>query len=152
MYSEILESVITKKDLDLLWQEVDILLASSYKEGKENFDSALKEKVRYTTASLIKDELNKIDLNKVDYLKGLHQCLTKFSLLKLTLAREPSERSLLTIIDWARNNISINIVIDINIDESIISGAIIIFQGKYKDFSLRKRFAETIAKKFSLNN
>ena len=60
--------------------------------------------------------------------------------MKLTLAFEPDRTSLQKIWLWASQNIAKNIVLDLDYDSQLIAGAVITWNGKYRDASYLPKY------------
>lgn len=147
MYSEILSKVRTKREAVRLEEEVDLLSASLYKTGKGEYESVLKESVRSWVAEEIKGELERESISKADYLKGLKKRLSEIKTLRLTLAQEPTEGGLNMVQSWIRSNLGEGIISDINFNPRLIAGAVVIYNGKYTDLSLKNRFRTVLESK-----
>lgn len=84
--------------------------------------------------------------NQLEYKKQIDQLAEKLGTVKtiqLTLAFKPDTNAIVTFSDWVKKNISIDTVIDIQYDQSIVGGAQMIYNGMYKDYSVRKNIAST---------
>lgn len=147
MYSEILSTVRTKQELDLLSQEIDLLSASLYKDHGTEFETILEGSVRAKVSAEIKNALSKSQTKKSEFLKGLSAELTKLKVLKLTLAIEPTEKNISKYFQWVEANIGKGVVLDVDFDKKLIAGTIISYQGEYRDYSLKKIFDEKFATK-----
>src|SRR5579859_6742440 len=102
IYSEINNLISTTVDLNMMNDELDLLEESLYKTGNDNFELVLSEKVREEFQLLIKKA---IDIEKGDreaVFKKVREHLTEIKLLELTLALDPSKKSLDKIIAWLR--------------------------------------------------
>lgn len=142
MYSELLSHIRTKSDVWQLEDEVDLLLDHLYKGKAGDFDLALKKDVRSWVSELLTSAFASPDSKKDDYLRGLKVAVEKLRELKLTLAFEPTQNSIEKIHDWVRKNIGEGVILDITFNPTIFAGAIVIFEGEYRDLSLRNKFKE----------
>ena len=118
MYSDILDQVTTKPELDALVGEIDIYRDNMYRSGKEPVREVL---VKY------KDELDK-----------LRQAALDLPVVRLTLALTPPGNWILEIRNWVIKALGKPVVLDMAVDKSILGGAIVENAGKYGDYSLRK--------------
>lgn len=141
MYSEILNTLKTNRDLINLKEEVDLLLSSLY-GSVGAFDKVLIEKVRVGTSGIVSDALAKSKVDKAQFLKGLIKELESFKVFKLTLATEPTKKNINNICEWVRTNVGERIVLEISQDSSIIAGTIFSYKGEYRDLSFAKVFEE----------
>ncbi len=66
----------------------------------------------------------------------------KLKKLELYLAREPGGDFLKEINGWVKESFGEDVVLKITVDGSILGGAVVIYEGKYFDGSLRKKIME----------
>lgn len=117
----------------MLW-EIGELEKAIFKTDPNIFNETLNSKVRATTADFISSEIAGKD--KTEFFKGLKDQLNSLKYLELTIAFEPTLESLSRISDWARKNIAEGLCLDIKRDKRIIGGAIVSYNGRFKDYSL----------------
>ncbi|GAF70006.1 unnamed protein product [marine sediment metagenome] len=149
MYSHILSKIKTTEEADKLNEEIDLLLNSFFEErepGQTGFDYALKNKVRAWLSSILSEELSKEGVDTEFFLEELKKKLTTFKILKLDLAFEPTEAVIERMSLFARKNISEDVLLEINHLPNLIGGAVIIYEGEYRDFSLKKPVEEEFRK------
>ena len=77
----------------------------------------------------------------------IKQEISKVKVLKLYLAIDPTPQIIENTSSWVKENLGEDVVLDIERDETILGGAIISFDGQYKDFSLRKTLDEIFKSK-----
>jgi F0F1-type ATP synthase delta subunit len=111
---------LTKDQVDLLKQEIDILINNKYQSKK-------KKTVRESTIL----ELEKSGTS----LESWKSEIENLRYLNLTLAYEPTRVNINTFSAWVKKNVGENVVLDINVDPAIIAGAQIVWNGKYKNYS-----------------
>ena len=142
-YQVLIDSTLTKYDVVKLGEEIDMLLKSLYQLEIDKFEQNLKAEVRVGVATEIRKLLQgNIDQNKGEIkaiLTSGYRVVCSLPVLKLVLAFEPSEQVIVDISHWARLNLERGIIIDLSIDRSISGGAVIIYRGKFYDFSVRKK-------------
>ena len=146
MQSKILSKIKTKRDSEKLSYEIEILLSSLYEEKGAGFDNALKTKVRAWVAEDIGQDIDKLGMDKKDYLDNLAKELKNFKTLRLDLAYEPSFESIDRIYAFVANNFGERILLDLNCVHDLVGGARVIFEGKYFDFTLKKAFEQEFSK------
>lgn len=134
-YRNICDQIITKDDLDILAAEIDLIIASSF-ETKDKLRDVLNDKVRKKIGDIFQDGINR-GVNLPVFLKKLQQKLESFKILNLYLAFDPTQKFINQVYSWVKINMGLEIVLDIQKDSSVVAGAVIVFQGIYKDFSLR---------------
>jgi F0F1-type ATP synthase delta subunit len=75
-------------------------------------------------------------------LVNLEQELQRLRVFEVTLAFEPTVSFLEKLFLWVRENIGQGIILKLEKDESIIGGAIVSFEGKYLDLSIKSKLEE----------
>lgn len=143
MYSDILSEIKTSSDRDLLIGELEAIKKALFSSKKAELEEILKSELRLSTASIIKNQMEK-GVEMKDYLSGLIYALNNLPEVKLTLGFEPSETTLLIIYSWLTANIAKQMVVNIEIDSKILGGAVISYNGKYYDGSLVKTLEATL--------
>lgn len=138
MYSDILEKVRTQKEAQELREEVELLMASLYRVGEEDFNKTLDMKIKAWFADGLRKAFEKGG-NKESYLKGLKKELEELEVVKLTLGFEPSIEVIENIHSWVWKNAGKTVVLDLSYNPAILGGAIIAYKGKYEDYSLRSK-------------
>ncbi len=131
MDSNIFSLITTKSDIDTIMGEIDILSDSLFRTGEADFEHTLKSKIRLTTAKFFESRKEELDTIKSQLISA--------RIVKLTLAFEAKTADAEKILAWLRKNIDPNCVLDLAHDKNLLGGAIIEFEGKYIDMSLRKQ-------------
>ena len=62
--------------------------------------------------------------------------------ITLTLAFQPDDATISLFSDWIKKNIRADLLIDLQFDTSIVGGVLLIADGAYKDYSVRKKLAD----------
>ena len=62
--------------------------------------------------------------------------------LIIYLSFEPESLQIESINSWLKKNLSQNILFDIKIDRELLGGAVLVYKGVYKDYSLRAKIQE----------
>lgn len=140
MDSKLLSSVRTTDERNLLLGELHMLEHSLYRTGPQGFDEVLTNQVRAWVAGIIKDEINSGISDKKQYLRELIEQLKSVRLLKITLGCDPSEGILQAISEWVSKNLGTGAVADVEVDESLLGGARVAYEGKYSDQTLLMRW------------
>ncbi len=144
LYYDVLRDIKTIEQLEEFSSDIDNILSSLFKVKNKNIEEILNKTVGQKTLGIVKKlvETNKIDAsdyNSLDkLLNGIKQDLRKIRILKMFLAIDPTSEIIDHVFDWVKKNLGEGIVLDIDKDESILGGAIISFNGTYKDFSLKR--------------
>lgn len=120
---------LTKDQVDVLKQEIDVLMSSKYQSKRE--ESVRESTLQELESRRVKEHENVLENWKVE--------LENLRSLKLTLAYEPTRTNILTFSNWAKKNVAEDVILDINIDPAIVAGAQIIWNGKYQDHAYIQR-------------
>ena len=151
--NDILGDIKTVAELDNFLAEIENVLASLFKVKNKSIDQILDKMVGKSTADTLRKliEKNKIDSSNFSSLEkllnDLKEDLKKMKILKISLAIDPSKEQIDHIFDWVKENLGKGIILDIDKDESILGGAVISFNGQYKDFSLKRTLEEIFKSK-----
>lgn len=149
-YKGLIDLILTTEDVSKLSEEIDILLKGLYHVESSEFEQKLREEVRMRVAGEIRKLIGGSVGQGKEEVKGIlasaYKAVCDLPILKLILAFEPSEVVINDISRWARVNLEKGILIDLSMDRNILGGAVIIYRGKFYDFSVRKRLHETFEK------
>lgn len=135
MREEVFNKIRIKEEVENLLIVIDQLLAGLYqRRDRLAADLVLPE--------FLNEELIKFDRDHPEvterYLLELKKQLLNLPVVKLSLAIEPPSDLLERIVLWVRSKMEAGTILEIVIDEGVIGGAIITFNGRYQDFSLKK--------------
>jgi len=72
-----------------------------------------------------------------DLTDRLHTCKS----MQLTIAFQPNEETITYFSDWVKKNVRKDLLIDLHFDKAIVGGALVIADGAYKDYSVKKNLA-----------
>lgn len=155
IYYDVLKTLRTKQEVDQFLIQIDTLLARLFKTTSGSFEENLKKITSLNFALLLKEALSKNNINPDNrqdlegFLNDLKNEARKLKVIKLEIAFDPPDETISNIFDWISRNMGKGIILDITSNPSLIGGAIITFEGKYKDLSLKKRFEDIFQKKYS---
>lgn len=79
----------------------------------------------------------------------IQKTISSLSVLTLTLAFQPSDKTLQAVSEWFILNIKKQVLFDIQVDKNLIAGAVITYNGKYLDASIRQKFNLILKKALS---
>lgn len=144
-YDRILEDIKTVEDLHLIAAEIDMLAESVYKANPEIFKHTLNTNLQRNltdalTLSLTEQAIS-FDNHQAlqQYFHGLKQFITTLPILQLTLAYHPSNEQIEALALWARQQTGKPVILQLHFNKHLIGGAIITFEGRYIDLSLKKK-------------
>lgn len=150
IYFDLLTSLKTTKQATLLASEIDTLTQTLFKSEKMSLEKALTA-ISATNAQKIMQAFseNNLDTNDKDvvrdFLDTLKSLIKKFKIIKLVLAFDPTLKTIEKIHNFVKEKMGIGYILDIDVSQDLIGGAIVIFNGKYNDFTLRKRLEDVFA-------
>jgi hypothetical protein len=71
-------------------------------------------------------------------LDELSDKLRKCKSIQLTIAFQPNEDAIALFSDWIKKNVRPDLLLDLQYDKSIVGGALLISEGVFKDYSVKK--------------
>ena len=152
IYFDLITSLKTTQEADNLSLEIDTIASKLFQSEKVSLEKALtsisSNSAERITEIFQKNNLDMTDKEDVrDFLDTLADLIKKFKVIKLILAFDPTKEMIENIHEAVSENIGVGYILDVEIDESVLAGAIIVFKGKYKDFTLRRTLEEIFANK-----
>lgn len=78
------------------------------------------------------------------FVEQIQERIATMPLLTLTIAFEPTERTLRAIAEWFLVNTNKQVLLDVRLDKNIIGGAVVSVNGKFFDFSVRPQFENVL--------
>jgi ATP synthase delta (OSCP) subunit len=142
MYSDILSLIKTTTESADFLQEIDLLTSGLYKKAQTPVDTDLAKHLRPDFALILK----KVPQNTWRaYLSGLREAISQMRVLRLTLAIIPTTAVLQDATAWVKTNVGTDVVVETQVDPSLIGGAVVNFAGKFRDLSLKPSFEKELA-------
>lgn len=158
IYLDILSDIKTVSDLSLFLSSINDLASSLYElKGGTN------EKISKYLSNQQKDKIiaycrdNQINIEDPislqKFLFSLSDELKTVPQITLYLVSEPKDKVINQISEWIYLNLNKKILLNIQIDRKIIGGAVIVYKGIYKDYSLNEKLDQMLSEgKLNLNN
>jgi len=146
-----LSSTKTQEERKRLYSEISLVQDALFRQ--QDFKKILDTKVspqlgNYISGFLQDRPLNAHAIEKIaDRLAEIKKKLDGLKIVSLTLAIEPKKSTIDKIIFFVREHIEKDIIIEINVEPNIIGGAIIVFNGLYRDYSLKTKLDEVFRTK-----
>ena len=114
-------------------------------EQELNRQFGLRKKDRFLT--ILRENNVSIESNQAikDFFTKLQEMAAKIPVLSVILAFEPTDKTLEVLSDWCMLNIKKQMLFDLQVDQRLIGGAAIQYNGKYLDFSVRPEVEKTIS-------
>jgi hypothetical protein len=147
MYSNVFENVKTKDDLYRLKEGLDKLDSAYYKNPGLRFSDKPIENLSLDFYSQLAQLVESYGLEKVIF--DLRKEIELHKEIKFTLAFEPASGLAKTICTWVKEKLGERIVIDFDVDKSILCGFVIVYEGRVIDKSLKKPVEEWINTNYS---
>jgi hypothetical protein len=117
-----------------------------------NFENALTQQLGVNKADkfltiMRENNVNPASLSTVkEFVTVLTQRIMTMPVITLTVAFEPNDQALKSVSEWFVINMKKQLLFDIKIDQTIIAGATVTYQGKFSDFSIRETFNQILKK------
>ena len=138
MYSELYQLARTQEERETLKEELNTLSASLY-ERQGAFEQALAGRVRPAVAEAIKRTLQEAKVtDRAKFFEEAAGALDSLKVLELTVAIDPKGGSIERIWQWVRKNVGEGIILKFTVDRSIGAGAVLVYKGKFRNYSLKK--------------
>lgn len=152
IYSDLITSLKTTREVEELSSEIDTIESALFNSEKVLLEKMLgsisEASAKRITEIFLKNNLDMTDKEEIrDFLDTLKDLIRKFKVIKIILAFDPTRATIKNIHEYISVNIGIGYILDIEVLESVLAGAIVIFNGQYKDFTLRKSLEEAFTNK-----
>jgi len=149
IYQNFVENILTLEALNDRVEDIEETKRWIYKDGKKPLNEKIKGRVSENFRSLIfqleaADELPNARKELTAFFKGAIEYAEKIPSVKLSLAFLPSQDFLKKISNWLASELGKKAVVDVSVDETIIAGATIEYDGEYRDFSFAAKLDEVI--------
>jgi len=141
MYSDLIKLARTKDEAFRVSEQLEVVLEALYQNSPEALNLALSKKIDTELSKVLKEAFEK-GVDKVKFLKGAKEVLGELKEISLTIAFDPREETKTQLAGWVRKNLGEGVILDLKKDERVVGGAVIISQGNFRDFSLRKKIRE----------
>jgi F0F1-type ATP synthase delta subunit len=147
LYKELFAEIHTVTESWDLMHQIDNLSQSLFNTKmtfKEKIDLYLEFSIKNNLLMLLeKSGVDMEDANAVEkFLADLKGRIKDIPVFEFEIAYEPNSTTVKHIAEWIYFNLKQNVLIDVKVNTDIVGGAIIGFNGKMGDFSLRKRIEE----------
>ncbi len=149
IYQKFVENVLTLEQLNVRVEDIEETKRWIYKLAHKPLNEKIKSSVSENFRSLVSQlevtgELPNARKELTAFFGEAIEYAEKIPSVKLTLAFFPSEELLKKITNWLSNEIGKKSVVDVSVDEKIIAGATIEYDGEYRDYSFAAKLDEVI--------
>ena len=147
-FQKILQKIRTTADAARLSEQIDTVLNDLFTLTNGNMANSIDENLSQELGSEIKSSFIEHGLSwehheeVKSYFLTLKEELSKCKVITLTLAYHPTEKQLKRLKNWTITQLEGNHIFEIEHDESILGGTIMIINGHYLDLSLKKKIEE----------
>ena len=136
--SKVISQISTEEERDSLYKEISLLSDSFFKTGefKKVLDSQVSKELR--------DFIGNNDSRETvtDALVTLKARLDTLSVIKLTLAVDPTQEIIKKIASFIKSGLNKNALLKITVDPKILGGMILESNGLYRDYTLHTKLLD----------
>src|SRR3989344_8057543 len=135
---KLISQINTEEERDKLYSEIGLLSDSFFKTGefKKVLDSQVSKELRDFIGN---DNSRETVTNKLSTLKAQ---LDTLSVIKLTLAVDPTQEIIKKIASFIKSGLNKNAIFKITVDPKILGGMILESNGLYRDYTLKSKLEE----------
>lgn len=146
MSSDLLTTLQTTADRDLLRTELGLLKDALFKTKANSFADTLKREVRASVATVIERELRTQEAQSEKYLTDVLSQMNSIPVLELNIAFQPTQSNIEQFSTQAVTMIGTPVLLKLTVQPEVIGGAVVIWNGHYHDASLKTKFVEKLEK------
>jgi F0F1-type ATP synthase delta subunit len=101
-------------------------------------------------AKAISEDMESMQQSPKIFIDGLVSFLKNVRKVEMTLAFHPTRSQVTRVVSWIRSQLKLEaVVIEIKYDPKLIGGAILIWNGEYRDLTLKKKLENYFKGKLS---
>lgn len=151
-FQSIIAYVRTTQEAAELLLHIDSLLTRLYTVEQEPFEKIAYASLDPQIAKAIHDEFISLHFSWSNseeiknFFNNLKETVQHHAVITLTLSYKPSNESITAFSNWTRTNIDSNTLLEINLDQEMIGGAVIVYKGNYLDLSIKKSLTDYFQK------
>lgn len=135
MNSDIFQKLITQKDSVELSEDISKVL----EEIESNPNLSQNQIIsKYIKIPYLDPILSLVEEKGIESLGQLLKQIQDIEIAKVTLSFYPTKDQAEKMLDILKNNLNDTFFLEVEVDPSIIGGAIVYFKGIYKDYSVKK--------------
>lgn len=142
IYFDLITSLKTTQEVENFISEIETFML------KKNLDLISTVSAERIREIFLKNHLDISNGNTVDsFFETLKSLLKKLKIIKLVLAFDPTRKTIENIHNFVKDAVGIGYILDIEVSEDVLGGAIVMFNGRYSDFTLKKTIENTFGTK-----
>src|SRR3989338_2087488 len=138
-YEPIYVNIRTTAERGAVYAAIEVILEALYKKGGD-IDKRIETEMPSAIVLPLKQALMQLPDKSAKtiqtYLEGLCKQLTILRILSLEIAYDPTEETIAVLTAWIRESLGNDIIIELSIDRSLLGGARISYEGRYKETNL----------------
>jgi len=143
LFEKLSEKIIKEEDLLLLVEQLELIKKFIFSHPEIPLSEKLKNKIDEN----LRKEIKKLEEEKIlpsspeeqfSFFEKFKNFLLKIPKIKLEIAFEPNDEFILTLDKWFKENLGKKLIFDIYVNQKIVGGVKIEYQGIWRDFSLEK--------------
>lgn len=142
MSSDINQIICTvEEQLEVLYQ-MDEILKYIYKSDNEDIQQFINKTARYGITEAIFSRLSDQSdrLVQAKTIEKMKEEIKELRVLKLTFAINPTVDTMKKVCQWVKTNIGQDVILAIDVNNRIVAGIILSFEGRYGIFTARNKF------------
>jgi len=154
MFEDLAKKIKTKEELIFYLEELSRAQQAVFKQGGVLLSEKLKGKISEELKNFFermekKGMLSKNPEQQYSFLEKIKKYLLSLSEVKLEIAFSPSNDFLKEISLWFKEELGQKVILDLTVNPKIVGGAIIEYQGNWRDYSLAREIDKLINDKLS---
>lgn len=145
LFVTLVDEIRTTEELERVRQGVSVMSSAVYQEGAGDIEQLISKSLGLKTSEVLKPFLKGDKVPKEGealhrFFSELKEKLGSLEIVTLTLAFDPPEGFIRELSGKIRSLTGTQVILDLKVDKHLLGGVMLIYQGRYTDLSLRKRF------------
>jgi F0F1-type ATP synthase delta subunit len=137
----LMNDVWTRDDWVRLLREVELVEENLFKTDGSTLEEILQKEVRKGLADLLTGQ-NMSIYNIKNQLREIKVLLKGMKFMKIYTSVDPTLEMVKSMRAWVEKNVGAGIIFDIKVNPDLIGGIVLSWEGKYRDYSLRKKWGK----------
>jgi hypothetical protein len=147
LFDQIIAHIRTTSDLNYVFSCLDEFIATFFAPKNLEEQQKIFRKLPLELANIFINVFAQVSItpeNQIGIKREIDDLVDKLRAcknLQLTIAFQPDEETITYFSEWIKKNVRKDLLIDLKFDKTIVGGALIIADGAYKDYSVRKNLS-----------